>query len=188
MKPKDVVVNKLPFLEEESDIEPQEQEMESFFNDENDFTDPMLKARFFKNTSNNDSQKRMNSFDEEEHDDAIYEIMLTIIGENTIDPEDEDIKTKINKAFSTVIKNYKLFSDIRCQNKFGRVFLQFCECIDVDSNLVFTNLQPSYKNIIKKELIKLIGQDTYKIYEKRCVEESKKVNINNHQDVIIHKI
>lgn len=190
MKPKDVVVNKLPFLSDEEDEAPQELEMESFFDDENDFTDPLLKSRFFHNTSNNSDQKKMTSFDEDAHDDKIYDLMLEIIEKPIdLDKENLDLKQEINTLFGKVIKNFRKFSSqVKCTNLLGRVFLQFAECIDVDSNVVFTNLLPSYQNMIKKELIKMIGEDTYRIYEKRCIDESKQVTINNHQDVIIHKI
>ena len=199
-KVQDAIVTPLSFTppdkkqEDEKVDEPIFESLTDFIGvgDENPLYDPSLKDNFFRNTSNRDAYNEMISFDEQEVEDSCYEIIERLLDGVIIDVEDKntDIPTEVNRHFSTIINNYHLFKEYRnVSNLLTIIFLCFCEVVDCDSFVVFKNLSKSYQDILKSNLIKNIGEEQYKIFEKRSQMVDEKPNtINNHDDVVIRTI
>ena len=131
----------------------------------------------------------------------VYEIVVSIVG-NTEFSKDKSknnsvLYEQVNKNFSKIVK--EILQDAK-KKKFPGIisiaFIQFSEYIsslspdgkpELSYYDVFHAMNEKFQNFIKKELIKMIGAESYRKAEKKAQADSKP-SIDNHFDAIIKKI
>ena len=163
--------------------------------------DPSFQKRFISSTSNDESQNKALSFDYINVSEDVYRIVVNIVG-NTEFSKDKSknnslLYEQVNKNFSKIVK--EILQD-RKKKKFpGIISIAFIEFSEYISSLspdgkpelsyydVFHVMNEKFQNFIKKELIQMIGADSYRKAEKRAQADSKP-SIDNHFDAIIKKI
>lgn len=163
--------------------------------------DPSFQKRFISSTSNDESQDKAVSFDYIKMSEDVYEIVVSIVG-NTEFSKDKSknnsvLYEQVNKNFSKIVK--EILQDAK-KKKFPGIisiaFIQFSEYIsslspdgkpELSYYDVFHAMNEKFQNFIKKELIKMIGAESYRKAEKKAQADSKP-SIDNHFDAIIKKI
>lgn len=163
--------------------------------------DPSFQKRFINSTSNDESQNKAVSFDYINISEEVYDIVVNVVGTTEFSKDksrnNSVLYEQVNKNFSKIVK--EILQDQK-KKKFPGIisiaFIQFSEYIssmtaegkpDLSYYDVFHAMNEKFQNFIKKELIQMIGADSYRRAEKRA-QADLKPSIDNHFDAIIKKI
>jgi hypothetical protein len=201
----DVSVNKLDSLiETESEEVNTIDSVSEFENEDSDDLfeyDPSFQKRFINSTSNEESQNKAISFDYINLSEEVYEIVVRIVGSTEFSKDKSKnnsvLYEQVNKNFSKVVK--EIIQDQKKKKFPGIISIAFIQFSEYISSLtpegkpeltyydVFHAMNEKFQNFIKRELIQMIGADSYRKAEKRAQAELKP-SIDNHFDAIIKKI
>lgn len=201
----DVSVNKLDSLiETESEEVNTIDSVSEFGNEDSDDLfeyDPSFQKRFINSTSNEESQNKAISFDYINLSEEVYEIVVRIVGSTEFSKDKSKnnsvLYEQVNKNFSKVVK--EIIQDQKKKKFPGIISIAFIQFSEYISSLtpegkpeltyydVFHAMNEKFQNFIKRELIQMIGADSYRKAEKRAQAELKP-SIDNHFDAIIKKI
>ena len=163
--------------------------------------DPSFQKRFINSTSNDESQNKAVSFDYINISEEVYDIVVNVVGTTEFSKDksrnNSVLYEQVNKNFSKIVK--EILQDQK-KKKFPGIisiaFIQFSEYIssmtaegkpDLSYYDVLHAMNEKFQNFIKKELIQMIGADSYRRAEKRA-QADLKPSIDNHFDAIIKKI